>query len=125
MVQQVVINFQFPRIPDDFDEDLTRYLLELQRLIESHFTGDEYITGNLEVGGSIRAENLTSGVDGKDQGILILWDGSGGNQPAYIQIASPDGTVWYLFVEDDGTLKIHTAVPTQNSDGSAIGDQTD
>ena len=44
--------------------------------------------------------------------------------PGYLHLKSLDGTDYYLFVEDDGTLKIHTAVPTQNSDGSEIGTQT-
>ncbi len=44
--------------------------------------------------------------------------------PGYLQLKSADGTDYYLFVEDDGTVKVHTAVPTQNSDGSVIGAQT-
>jgi len=65
------------------------------------------------------------GADGISQGTLTLWDGSGGNTPGYVRIGSPNGTVWYLFVEDDGTVKVHNAAPTANADGSAIGDQTD
>lgn len=68
---------------------------------------------------------VTVGADGTTQGILNLWDGSGGNKPGYIKIGSPNGTLWYLFIEDDGTVKIHNAVPTANADGDAVGDQTD
>jgi len=68
---------------------------------------------------------LDCGADGASQGILTLWDGAGGNTPGNIKIHSPNGTAWYLFVEDDGTVKIHNAAPTQNSDGSAVGDQSD
>ncbi len=64
------------------------------------------------------------GENSSTQGILTLWDGAGGNTPAHVKIHSPNGTAWYLFVEDDGTLKAHNAAPTQNSDGSAVGDQT-
>jgi len=53
-----------------------------------------------------------------------LWDGAGGNTPGYACLGSPNGTLWYLFVEDDGSVKIHNAVPTQNSDGTVIGAQT-
>jgi hypothetical protein len=45
--------------------------------------------------------------------------------PGYTMLRSPNGTAWYLFVEDDGTLKVHNAVPTANADGDAVGGQTD
>jgi len=70
------------------------------------------------------AAGFVSGADSTVQGTLTLWDGAGGNAPAYIKIHSPNGTAWYLFVEDDGTLKVHNAVPTQNSDGSVVGGQS-
>lgn len=64
------------------------------------------------------------GRDGAKQGKLTIYDGAGGNTPGYIKIYSPNGTAWYLFVEDDGTVKVHNAVPTQNSDGSEVGGQS-
>ncbi|RPJ38904.1 MAG: hypothetical protein EHM35_03485 [Planctomycetaceae bacterium] len=67
---------------------------------------------------------LSLGADGATQGTVTLWDGSGGNTPGYIKIHSPNGTAWYLFVEDDGTLKVHSAPPTANGDGSAVGGQS-
>lgn len=48
----------------------------------------------------------------------------GSSAPAYIKLESANGTAQYLFVEDDGTVKRHTAIPTQNSDGSEVGAQT-
>jgi hypothetical protein len=48
-----------------------------------------------------------------------------GSAPSYLRLYSPNGTLNYLFIEDDGTVKRHTAVPTANADGSAVGDQTD
>jgi hypothetical protein len=71
---------------------------------------------------------ITSGIDGANQGTLTLWDGAGGVLPGYILMYSPNGTANYFFVEDDGTLKRHTAAtaaPTANGDGTAVGDQTD
>lgn len=68
---------------------------------------------------------LHVGRDGATVGALTLWDGAGGNTPGYAKIHSPNGTAWYVFIEDDGTVKIHNAVPTANADGSAIGDQAD
>ena len=56
---------------------------------------------------------------------MVLWDGAGGNTPGYIVLYSPNGTANYYFAEDDGTLKRHTAAPTANTNGSAVGDQTD
>lgn len=61
--------------------------------------------------------------DGGVRGIVTAWDGSGGSAPGCLKLASPNGTLWYLFVEDDGTLKGHSALPTQNSDGTVVGTQ--
>lgn len=69
--------------------------------------------------------DLFIGSDSTIQGRITLYDGAGGVLPAYIKIYSPNGTAWYLFVEDDGTLKYHNAAPTVNADGDAVGDQTD
>ena len=51
------------------------------------------------------------GVNSSVQGKLALWDGGGGNTPAYIKLHSPNGTGHYLFTEDDGTIKVHNAAP--------------
>jgi len=83
-------------------------------------TSDATIGGDLlSVGGE-----FVAGVNSSVRGILTLWDGSGGNQPGYLILYSPNGTANYIFCEDDGTLKIHTSAPTQNSDGSEIGGQS-
>ena len=58
------------------------------------------------------------------RGDINLFAGSGGSAPGVICMYSADGTAWFLFVEDDGTVKIHNALPTQNSDGSAVGGQS-
>jgi hypothetical protein len=44
--------------------------------------------------------------------------------PAYLKLPATDGTANYLFFETDGTLKRHTAVPTQDSDGTVVGGQS-
>ena len=46
-------------------------------------------------------------------------------RPGYLHLKSLDGTDYYLFAEDDGTLRIHTTAPTANADGDVVGDQTD
>lgn len=43
---------------------------------------------------------------------------------SWLKLVSANGTARYLFVENDGTLKIHTAEPTANTDGSVVGAQT-
>lgn len=80
--------------------------------------------GKIGIGTTDPDSLLSVGDDGSTQGTLTLWDGSGGTTPAYIKIHSPDGSAWYLFVEDDGTVKVHNAAPTQNTDGSEVGGQS-
>jgi hypothetical protein len=82
--------------------------------------------GNANIAGDIAAASgdVVAGTDGGTRGVVAAWDGSGGNAPGCLKIGSPNGTVWYVFVEDDGTLKIHNALPTQNADGSVVGAQT-
>lgn len=82
-------------------------------------THDGTVEKNLHVKGG----TLQVGVDGGTRGVVTAWDGSGGSAPGAIRLASPNGTQWYLFVEDDGTVKLHSALPTQNSDGVAVGIQ--
>ena len=48
----------------------------------------------------------------------------GGDNAGYIALTSADGTVWYLFFENDGTLKRHSAAPTANGDGTVVGSQS-
>jgi len=71
-----------------------------------------------------RALTYEAGRNSASRGSLTLWDGAGGNTPAFILMHSPNGTGWYLFVEDDGSVKVHNAVPTANADGTVVGTQT-
>jgi hypothetical protein len=83
--------------------------------------GDGTFVGDVMVDGG----SISVGVDTSVRGTLAAWDGAGGNAPGCIKLASPNGTVWYVFVEDDGTVKVNGTLPTQNSDGTSVGDQTD
>ena len=87
--------------------------------------GDAEVEGDLEVGADFEVEggNGTLGLNSSVRGFLTLWDGSGGNTPGCVRFFSPNGTSWYLFVEDDGTLKIHSSMPASNSDGAVVGTQ--
>lgn len=62
------------------------------------------------------------GEGGSLQGQIRINEGSSGNTPAYIRMASPNGTDSYLFMSDDNRLRIHTAQPTATSDGVRVGD---
>lgn len=100
--------------------------------------GDVTVRGQLEArqgviaGGSMTVEGAldvsggaaTVGIAGTTRGVLALEDGAGGTAPGSLKLHSPNGTVWHVFVEDDGTVKVHSALPTQNADGSVIGAQT-
>lgn len=66
-------------------------------------------------------EDITIGVNSTGgAGHIDLWDGAGTNTPAYIKLASTNGTVGFFFMADNGTLRYHTAIPTANGDGSAV-----
>ncbi len=80
-------------------------------------------TGNITANGDAKfyGGDVDAGQDSTMRGVVTAWDGSGGSAPGCIKIASPNGTIWYLFVEDDGTVKVHNALPTSNSNGSVVG----
>lgn len=67
--------------------------------------------------------SITAGTAASTQGKLIL-NTKDTNEFAYLGMASSDGTVYYLFFENDGTLKRHTAVPSANTDGTEVGSQS-
>ena len=46
-------------------------------------------------------------------------------RPGYLNLVTEDGTDYYLFAENDGTLRVSTEAPTANSDGDVVGDKTD
>jgi hypothetical protein len=82
-------------------------------------------SGNIEHEGDLTSKggDITAGVSGTMRGVVTVWYGSGGNTPGVLKLLSPNGTAHYFFTEDDGTLKVHTALPTGNSNGSEVGSQ--
>jgi len=62
---------------------------------------------------------LTVGTNTVTQGILDI-KRKDANEFSYIKMYSADGTASYLFVANNGTLRIHSAAPTANTDGSAV-----
>ncbi len=98
-------------VPED-KRAFNRYLYEV---LEKHYQDirDIYL-------GYALLEGVLVGESGVNKGSIVLVGGPDGNTPAYITMSSPDGTAWYLFIQDDGTVKFHNDVPTQNSDGTAV-----
>ncbi len=58
MANDIIRNIQFPELPTTGDPAILAYLLELERVLVSHLTGDVYITGDLSVGGEIHSPNM-------------------------------------------------------------------
>ena len=73
---------------------------------------------------TIHAGQLQMGETGTTRGAVTLNNGSDGNTAGYLTLESRNGTSYHLFVEDDGTLKIHTGAPANNADGDEVGTQT-
>ena len=73
------------------------------------------VAGDLTVTGG----DVSIGSDTVEQGKLTIeWKDS--NEFGYIKMTSSDNTDSYLFVANDGTLRIHSAAPTANGDGAAV-----
>jgi hypothetical protein len=81
--------------------------------------------GNMTVSGDATVEggDLICGVGSQTRGVLTAHRGASGNTPGVLKLTSPNGTVHYFFAEDDGTLKVHSALPGSNSDGIEVGSQ--
>tara|TARA_R100000005_G_scaffold95229_1_gene75959 strand:+ start:987 stop:1784 length:798 start_codon:yes stop_codon:yes gene_type:complete len=62
---------------------------------------------------------LSLGVNTSVQGVLSI-ERKNYSEFGYIKMKSADGTASYLFVANNGTLRIHDDVPTSNTDGSAV-----
>lgn len=83
------------------------------------------VSQDLTIGDDLSvADQISIGTTGVTRATILMTSGAGGNTPAYIRLCSPNGTNWWLFVEDDGTLKVHTGPPAANTDGTVVGSQT-
>lgn len=90
---------------------------ENPNLLKLHGDGVD-VRGDMTVqGGAVDA-----GVSGTTRGVIAAWHG-GSNAPGCVKLVSENGTPYFLFVEDDGTLRIHSSAPTSNADGVIAGTQ--
>ena len=80
---------------------------------------------NDEVNVSMPNGGLTIGKDTETRGSLVLYDGGGTNTPGYIKFYQPDGDFSWLWVDNDGKLRISTggSAPT-DSGGTVVGSQS-
>jgi hypothetical protein len=81
-----------------------------------HVGGDAQTDGDLSVIGGA----TVCGANTAERGILTTWDGSS-NAPGTWRSASTNGTQYYFFVANDGALRVHTSLPTADTDGSPVG----
>ena len=80
---------------------------------------NQVIAGGLSVlGGTIE-----SGIAGSQRGVIAVVQGSGTTAPGCIRLHSFDGSAWYLFVENDGTLRVCNALPTASGQGQIVAHQ--
>jgi hypothetical protein len=91
--------------------------------LATRFTFDN--SGNFTATGdaTLQGGDLICGIGGQTRGVFTAYQGAGGTAPAVLKLASAAGITYYFFVEDDGTLKVHNALPTSNSDGGEVGSQ--
>lgn len=66
---------------------------------------------------------VEAGAEGSQRGTVTVWDGHGDGTtvPGCIRLVSRGGYSWYLFVQDNGTLRVHNAPPTYDTDGQVVG----
>ena len=57
-------------------------------------------------------------------GVFIQGNDAQTTVPAYIALRRADGDVAYLFVDNTGDLRIHTAAPTAHNSGAVVGLQS-
>ena len=78
-----------------------------------------FFTNSIERVSIDASNNVTLGLDGTQQGKLVMHRKDADEFP-YIKMHSSDGTASYLFVANNGTLRIHDSAPTADGDGSAV-----
>jgi hypothetical protein len=86
-------------------------VFSVNSLGDGRFDGDVIATGG----------DVVAGTAGATRGVLFATRGMGETEAGSIRLQSRNGTSWYLFVEDDGTLRVHSSLPSSNSDGTIVG----
>lgn len=74
--------------------------------------------GTLGVLGALNG--YLAGVSGTTRGQYIAYRGTSTNSPGVLVLEARSGTEYYFWVTDAGQLRRHTALPTADTDGSAV-----
>jgi hypothetical protein len=82
--------------------------------VEAQFSG----------GGAFDGGSLTAGTADGNRGVIEARHGSGGSAPGCLKLHSFDGSPYYLFVENNGTVRVHNELPTSATDGERVGAQS-
>jgi len=85
------------------------------------FSVDSQGDGRFDGDVAANSGEFRAGLDGSVRGIVSVSQGVSGNEPGTVKLKSRNGTSWYLFVEDDGTMRVHSALPNGNTDGTIVG----
>lgn len=114
------------RIEEFVNKSYQRIVPNTDGILDFGGTGERWaklwaVTGDFAGDVDVFGGDLDVGSDGVTRGVVTVWDGGDGASPGVLRLASRDGTPYYLFAEDSGTLRVHTALPTLNSDGTALG----
>ena len=84
------------------------------------FGSNATMTLNLTASGG----GITAGVAATTRGVFTARRGTDTDKPGCVSLISKGGTQYWIWAEDDGTLRIHNALPTADTDGSMVGTQT-
>ena len=86
---------------------------------------DDYTVESLAVSGNVtvRGGNVECGISGAQRGMVVVYHGSGNSAAGCIRLHSFNGSSWYLFVDNDGVLRIHNTLPTAANQGTIVGSQ--
>jgi len=113
-------------------EDIQMTLTNAGRLRISGYLGpmadDDLIflsPGSVSISGSLEAMSgpVTAGAAGFTRGQLTARHGDGGNAPGVVRLHAADGGDWFLFVGNDGTVRVSDTLPTSNTAGTVVGAQ--
>lgn len=72
------------------------------------------------------APEYVLGEQDTQRGNLLCWNGpldGSAVAPGTAATADGAGVLWYLFVTADGIVRVHSAMPTQDTDGAVIATQ--
>ena len=88
-------------------------------------TGTTTIGHDLTVTGDalVTSGTVVHGANSTTRGVVTTWDGAGTAAPGVWHTASTDGTEQWFFASNGGGLRVHTSLPTANTDGTPIGEK--